>query len=488
MMHRALTFFSQFEDTYRDWLLDNAEQHQYLAAQELRHMGELPTHLYVVLDGMLGIYQVHADGRRDHVGRAGPGQMLGELDWLNSVPVWTTVIADEPSLIMSWSLEALERKLASDDRFGARFYRAIARNGATKRREEFRKRFDATSERENMSDGSADTHIPELNQRLRQLKDALFRADKVALRNDGEVPAKDLADLKTGFHGFCSFINDLLGDDSRLENSVKQDVGVALQHELLPYLSLTGTADRFYAKPRGYAGDYLTIAKIYDNVPTGTGRIGPLLDACFLAEPAAAAVRNRRHLLRNVIDRIMAENPEQTIRVTSLACGPAQELFDVYENLDDGTRLKANCVDIDMQALAFVADRRDRMKLGKQIQLHNGNLIHLATGRQELPIPQQHLIYSIGLIDYFGDSFVISLMNFAYDLLLPGGRIVLGNFHPRNPDRAFMDHILEWRLIHRSEADMHRLFRKSKFGRNADAIHFEEEGINLFAECIKHSD
>ena len=108
-MHRALTFFSQFEDTYRDWLLDNAEQHQYLAAQELRHMGELPTHLYVVLDGMLGIYQVHADGRRDHVGRAGPGQMLGELDWLNSVPVWTTVIAEEPSLIMSWSLEALER-------------------------------------------------------------------------------------------------------------------------------------------------------------------------------------------------------------------------------------------------------------------------------------------------------------------------------------------------------------------------------------------
>jgi len=48
-----------------------------------------------------------------------------------------------------------------------------------------------------------------------------------------------------------------------------------------------------------------------------------------------------------------------------------------------------------------------------------------------------------------------------------------------------MDHILEWTLIHRTEDDMNRLFASSKFGRACTNLRFEDEGINLFAECTK---
>ena len=92
------------------------------------------------------------------------------------------------------------------------------------------------------------------------------------------------------------------------------------------------------------------------------------------------------------------------------------------------------------------------------------------------------LVYSIGLIDYFNDKFVVKLLDFAFGLLRPGGRVILGNFHPRNPDKAFMDHVLEWRLIHRDESDMNRLFETSKFGRPCTNIRFEQQGVNLFAE------
>lgn len=58
--------------------------------------------------------------------------------------------------------------------------------------------------------------------------------------------------------------------------------------------------------------------------------------------------------------------------------------------------------------------------------------------------------------------------------------------HSSNPNKAFMDHVLDWKLIHRDEADMHRLFAQSKFGRDCTHIWFEDAGINLFAECVKN--
>jgi extracellular factor (EF) 3-hydroxypalmitic acid methyl ester biosynthesis protein len=70
----------------------------------------------------------------------------------------------------------------------------------------------------------------------------------------------------------------------------------------------------------------------------------------------------------------------------------------------------------------------------------------------------------------------------------PGGKVILGNFHPRNSTKAFMDHVLDWRLIHRSEDDMNQLFRESAFRSPCSNIRYEEQGINLFAECIRRSE
>jgi len=48
-----------------------------------------------------------------------------------------------------------------------------------------------------------------------------------------------------------------------------------------------------------------------------------------------------------------------------------------------------------------------------------------------------------------------------------------------------MDHVFEWRLIHRTEEDLNRLFQRSAFGRPCTRITFEPLGITMFAECIK---
>lgn len=255
---------------------------------------------------------------------------------------------------------------------------------------------------------------------------------------------------------------------------------------LLPYLAMTETANRFYVKPRGYAGDYLTIAKIYDAVGNGADEVGALLDDCFLAEPAAVAVRNRRYLLSKFIRIEMERQKDAQTRVMSIACGPAQELFDMYSSLHMPNKLHATLVDIDGEALEYVTRKSVANGLQNIMKIYLGNVLHFASGRRVLAIEKQHLIYSVGLIDYFDDNVVLDLINYCFDNLVNGGTLILGNFHPRNSNKALMDHILEWKLQHRSEADMHRLCARSKFGRVADAIHFEEEGINLFAECRRN--
>ncbi len=481
-MSNALAFFSEFNPSDRSWLFETGQEQELLATQTLCSAGDMIECIYVVMQGLLGVHAVHADGSRDLLGRVGAGEIIGETSWLTGQPVTATVEAEEATLVLRWTRQQLGQRLDDDASFAASFYRALAAISARRLGDTIRVLRQTTASN---AGESRDTHVPELNAVLREIKTAIAAIDKKATQNDGEISPEDASSVMLGIDRLAALMKTLLGSESPYDKSTRDEIGASVRCELLPYIALTATMDRMYAKPRGYAGDYLTIAMMYEDKPSGHGRIGALIDACFLSRPAPVAVRNRRKLLKGMIEATIAGKNGEVAQVTSFACGPAAEIFDVYDDHGKHDLLRVNLLDIDLQALAHVADIRDRRKLGKHIQLFSSNLIHLATGRQSLSIPPQDLIYSIGLIDYFADAFVISLMNFAHDLLAPGGRLVLGNFHPRNPDKEFMDHALEWPLIHRTEADMDRLFAASKFAKPCDAVTFEEQQINLFAECSK---
>lgn len=320
---------------------------------------------------------------------------------------------------------------------------------------------------------------------LAEYKSIVAAADRLAIK-DSEIPADLAADVSDATQRWETILDDVIGDDSDAPADEKAGVGARIQAELLPYILLTRNAERWYAKPRGYAGDFLSIAWIYDDLVGGVGRIGPAIDRGFLLTSACRAVANRRGLLSEEIGRtVSAAAPRSPARITSLACGPAQELLDVFAGLDDPGSVAATLIDIDDQALDHVRARIAGTSIESRCTLLRENLVYAATGRRELPVLDQDLVYSIGLIDYFPDRFVIALMNLAHRMLRPGGRLILGNFHPKNRSKALMDHVLVWPLVHRDEADLHRLYAASAFGRGATEIRFEEQRINLFATCIK---
>ncbi|MBO0740135.1 MAG: class I SAM-dependent methyltransferase, partial [Hyphomicrobiaceae bacterium] len=258
----------------------------------------------------------------------------------------------------------------------------------------------------------------------------------------------------------------------------------SLQTELLPLLRLSALGERLQAKPRGYAGDYRTIAMIYQDKPSGRGPLGPILDRSMLNLGVAKAIRNRRRMLASEIAKSYAATSKE-FYVACLACGPACEAFDAFRAVSDSGRLNVSCVDIDREALAQIADRALAQKLSGQLQPLHGNLIYLATGRQEMQLASQDLIYSLNITDYLSDDLAVSLLDWMHGKLRPGGRVIIGNFHPRNPSRGLMDHVLEWRLIYRDEAAINRLFQASRFATPCSRIAFEEEGIYLLGECAK---
>ncbi len=323
----------------------------------------------------------------------------------------------------------------------------------------------------------------ELEAKTDRLTGLLQRAS--AFEDEAQLPDELRRQVGGAFRSFSLAVHHWLNVCETLSPEVRDAQIHEIQERFLPHFLTADGPRRFYEKPRGYAGDAQSIEMIYDNTPSGEGIVGQLLDECFLAQPAAAAVRNRRGLLAGEIERAVERKGGALTHIASLACGPARELFDVLSDATVARSVHATCVDMDAEALATVAAaRRDDTPWAK-MQLIRENLISVAFGRRTLPVEPLDLAYSIGLIDYFDDRLVIRLLNSIYDMLAPGGMVILGNFHPDNPDRGIMECFLEWNLIHRTEADMESLFARSKFGAETVEIVFEEERVNLFAMARK---
>jgi extracellular factor (EF) 3-hydroxypalmitic acid methyl ester biosynthesis protein len=261
-------------------------------------------------------------------------------------------------------------------------------------------------------------------------------------------------------------------------------LGARVQAELLPYLVMSENAERWYAKPCGYAGDYRTFDRIYDDAPAGVGRLGPLIDRCFLDIPMARAIRNQRRLLCRELLATVDPDSGEPAQITSIAAGPAREVFDTYAALVE-PNLVTTLIDFDPQALEHCASRAGQLGLRAAIDLVTANAIHLAFGRRTLSLADQDLVYAVGLTDSFSDELVVKLLDYIHSILRPGGRVIIGNVHPCNPSKAFLDHVLEWKLVHRDEDAMNALFSASAFGGRCSRIIYEGQGINLFAEGIK---
>jgi extracellular factor (EF) 3-hydroxypalmitic acid methyl ester biosynthesis protein len=312
---------------------------------------------------------------------------------------------------------------------------------------------------------------------VEQYKSEMLAVDRKLLAGTDSAPT-----VQHHVSRACTAVVDGFRRQIARGDSDEEALAAYLFRETYPYFSMSRLIDRSYTKPRGYAGDYLTIEMVYKNRAAGDRRLGRYIDRWFLEIPASRAVKNRRRLLAGIISGLADANGGAPLQVTSIASGPARELFDVVAGDRVGVDLRATCLDIDTDALAHAKATACRARVTERFRFVHANAVKVALGRADVDLGAQDLVYSVGLIDYLQDDLVVALLDWIHDRLRPGGTIVVGNFDVANPDKPFMDHLLQWRLIHRSAADLEALFRRSKFAAAPD-VRTEATGINLFASA-----
>jgi len=324
-----------------------------------------------------------------------------------------------------------------------------------------------------------------ISSRMETFKSELFNLSHRLQKTEAE--GKQDPESEARCHGVLAELNRSLPEFAQtMAGSGYEEVmwGYVFK-EIFPYFMRSRFAERAYFKPKGYAGDFLMMEHIYTNSPRGEGKLGEIIDAFCLQRPGSLAIRGRRILLRDQLMQLSGANAARgaTTRIMNLACGPNRELFDFLADCDHSETIEALCVDIDSEALQYTNQYVNIFPHRASIRLMSENVIKWALGRVSHHIEPLDIIYSAGLCDYLDPRLFRALITQCHRHLKPGGTLLLGNF-TFYPDSLFLDKLLKWELIYRTEADMRELFAPTPFGTQVTII-AEQAQVNLFAVATK---
>jgi hypothetical protein len=220
----------------------------------------------------------------------------------------------------------------------------------------------------------------------------------------------------------------------------------ARRHPVHQLLLESPFSRRAYDKPRGYAGDAVLMDLIYGSRTAGAdlSPLGGMLYGYEFDSPPFQSVRVRRAVLAREIDDVADRRPGA--RILAVACGHLREAEWSRAVRDGRATLKA--LDQDRESLQVVEHEYSRYGVST-VAGTVGDLLRRPAARPDLD-----LVYSAGLYDYLDTDVATVLTACLFRLLSPGGRLLVANFTSENADAAFMESMMDWRLIYRSDEEM----------------------------------
>jgi extracellular factor (EF) 3-hydroxypalmitic acid methyl ester biosynthesis protein len=260
------------------------------------------------------------------------------------------------------------------------------------------------------------------------------------------------------------------------------------QRMLHPFLLCAPFINRCFTKPLGYAGDYEMMNMIVRNQLEGGSLFAKLMNQYLLDQIGPMAVRGR-------VDFLEAKIANETSRVARLgrkarifciACGPAWEAVNFISHHPLAENAVFRFLDFNEETLNYTRDKvaEVKRKHGRKTEVAfvRNSLQNLLRAKDASP--EYDLIYCSGLYDYLNDSVCGAANTNLYDRLMPGGRLVVGNFAPNLPVRNFIEHFLEWFLIYRTANEMYAL-RPAQADKEDCVVRAESTGTNIFLEAHK---
>ena len=231
---------------------------------------------------------------------------------------------------------------------------------------------------------------------------------------------------------------------------------------------------RAFKKPRGYAGDAELLDLIYGPeerwAKPQASPLGMSIYHYTSAAPAAEGVRARRGFIADLIDTVAAKTPG--LDILAVAAGHLREA-----SLTAAVRRRriGRFVALDADAVSLKEVNRAYGAYGVETVV--APFSQLITGR--VALGQFDLVYSTGLYDYLSVSTGRRLVRTMFDMLKPGGQLVVANFMPGIRDVGYMEAFMDWRLIYRTRHDMADLTWEIEEPEIRDLSLFTEESRNI---------
>ncbi|MBI4325423.1 MAG: class I SAM-dependent methyltransferase [Chloroflexi bacterium] len=265
-----------------------------------------------------------------------------------------------------------------------------------------------------------------------------------------------------------------------------------VKRQLHPLVLCAPFVYRTFQKPLGYAGDYEMVNMMLRDPMEGSSLFAKMVNQYFLSQPPVLAHRNRiQYLTQTLINETSRVARRGRIaRIFNLGCGPAVEVqhFLVQEDLSE--RAQLTLLDFNDETIEHTGKLLDEIKMkGRRmtaVQLIKKSVHQILkeTARPKENGPKYDLVYCAGLFDYLSERICKRLVGVFYDLLAPGGLLVVTNVDSSNPIRNMMEYFLEWHLTYRNRKELECL-APDLAPPGTFAVKADSTGVNIYLEVRK---
>jgi hypothetical protein len=242
-------------------------------------------------------------------------------------------------------------------------------------------------------------------------------------------------------------------------------------------------------KPRGYAGDFEMLEKIVYRT-LSADPLGRAFDHFFQEQAAPEAVRSRTKLVAERIVRLLRASTKDNVHICSVGSGPALDIELACRELspDERARLRVSLLDLDPEALVVAERRLTPLLHPAQLHAHRENLFRLPRlKRTDSLLKHADFIACTGMFDYLTDADAVAMLQCFWSHLNADGELLVFNFAPSNPSRAYMEWIGNWYLTYRDEAAVGNLVDEAIGGSHAAKFDREDSQASVYAVCHKSS-